>query len=68
MTISTGIITTYAGSGSTGSTSGSFSGDGGLATSATFKEPYGITISTSGTAILILISSVHLSYLVPTTR
>lgn len=65
--MSTGIITTYAGSGATGSTSGSFTGDGGLATSATFNTPYGITISTSGTVILLILS-VYLSYLKSSAR
>jgi len=42
--ISTGLISTFAGS----STSGSFSGDGGAATSATFKNPYGVAVDSSG--------------------
>ncbi len=44
ITVSTGIITTYAGTGTD-----SYSGDGGQATSATFKSPNGLCIDTSGT-------------------
>ena len=44
MTVSTGIITTIAGS----STSGSFSGDNGAATSATLNYPWGIALDSSG--------------------
>jgi sugar lactone lactonase YvrE len=43
VTISTGIITTIAGTGSNG-----FSGDNGPATSATFYEPNGVTIDLTG--------------------
>ena len=56
-----GIITTYAGSGPFGiittgpgcnpyfyCTTGSFSGDGGLATSATMNEPNGVVVNASG--------------------
>ncbi len=43
ITASTGIITTYAGIGSS-----SYSGDGGVATSATLSSPYGLSIDTSG--------------------
>ena len=42
VTVSTGIITTVAGTGTF-----SFSGDGGPATSATFKKPYGVTFDSS---------------------
>ncbi len=42
VTVSTGIITTVAGTGTY-----SFSGDGGPATSATFKKPYGITFDSA---------------------
>ena len=48
VTISTGIISTFAGSGATGSTSGSFSGDNDLATSATLKYPKAIALDASG--------------------
>ncbi len=44
VTISTGIITTYAGNGGTGS----FSGDGGQATAALFYLPAGICLDASG--------------------
>jgi hypothetical protein len=44
VTVSTGIITTIAGS----STSGSYSGDNGAATSATLYNPYGVAVDSSG--------------------
>ena len=44
VTISTGIITTIAGS----STSGSYSGDNGAATSATLYYPWGVAVDASG--------------------
>jgi sugar lactone lactonase YvrE len=44
---STGIITTVVGSGATGG-SGSFCGDGGLATSACLNEPSGVYMDTTG--------------------
>ncbi len=44
VTVSTGIITTVAGS----STSGSYSGDNGPATSATLKYPYGVALDSAG--------------------
>ena len=47
VTVSTGIISTYAGS----STIGSFSGDNDQATSATFYDPVGIAIDLSGSFI-----------------
>ena len=46
VTVSTGIITTIAGTG-TGSVSGNI-GDGGAATSATFNNPYGVALDASG--------------------
>ena len=46
--VSPGIITTIAGSGSTGSTSGSYSGDNGAATSATLNYPAGLALDVSG--------------------
>ena len=48
VTIATGIITTIAGSGATGNTSGSFSGDGGAATSATMSTPFGVALDSAG--------------------
>ena len=44
VTVSTGIITTIAGS----STSGSYSGDGAAATSATLYYPNGVVVDSSG--------------------
>ncbi len=43
MTVSTSIITTIAGTGTS-----SLSGDGGPATSATLKYPYGVSVDASG--------------------
>jgi trimeric autotransporter adhesin len=43
VTKTTGIITTVAGDGTRG-----YSGDGGLATSATLKNPYGVSVDASG--------------------
>ena len=43
VTVSTGIITTIAGTGST-----SYSGDNGAATSATLYSPYGVAVDASG--------------------
>ena len=47
ITASTGIITTIVGSGTSGS-SGSYSGDGFSATSATLNYPRGVVIDSSG--------------------
>ena len=44
--VSTGIITTIAGSGITGT--GSYSGDNGPATSATLNSPGGVALDSSG--------------------
>ncbi len=49
VTVSTGIITTYAGS----STSGSFSGDNGPATSATLNNPADVALDAAGTIYLV---------------
>ncbi len=43
VTVSTGIITTIAGTGATG-----YSGDGGAATSATFYQVFGVATDSSG--------------------
>ena len=43
VTISTGIITTIAGTGTS-----SYSGDNGAATSATLYSPYGVVLDSSG--------------------
>ena len=51
VTVSTGIITTFAGSGTFGD-----SGDGGAATSAELGGPYGVAVDSTGTLS-------HLSYL-----
>ena len=47
ITVSTGIITSIAGSSGT-----SFSGDGGAATSATLNYPHDVTLDTSGNILL----------------
>ena len=57
MTVSTGIITTFTGS----STSGGFSGDGNAASSATLNGPQGIAVDISG--IQSFISSLFSSVL-----
>ncbi len=44
VTVSTGIITTVAGTGST-----VYSGDNGQATSATLYNPHGVTVDSAGT-------------------
>ena len=51
VTVSTGIITTIAGS----STSGSYSGDDGPATSATLYYPTGVSLDASGNYSFIVI-------------
>ena len=51
VTISTGIITTIAGS--TGP--GGFSGDGGAATSAKLNGPYGVAVDSAGTFSFIFL-------------
>ena len=48
VTVSTGIIMTLAGTGTS-----SYTGDGGLATSATLNYPYGIAVDSAGTRSLI---------------
>ncbi len=49
VTVSTGIITKIAGTGSN-----TYSGDGGAATSAALKYPYGVALDASGTTYLLL--------------
>ena len=49
VTISTGIITTVAGTGTA-----SYSGDGSAATSAMISNPYGVAVDASGRTINIL--------------
>ncbi len=51
VTVSTGIITTYAGNGGTGS----YSGDNNQATSASLNYPLGVALDTSGTHYLPLL-------------
>ena len=46
--VATGIISTIDGKGGTGSTSGSYSGDNGAATSATLNSPAGVALDASG--------------------
>jgi len=48
ITVSTGIITTYAGTGAS-----SFSGDGGVASSAALKSPTGLCLDTAGTRYVL---------------
>ena len=52
VTKSTGVITTVAGTGNPG-----YSGDGGLATSATLDSPYGVAVDASGNIYVTEISS-----------
>ncbi len=49
VTISTGIITTYAGTGSA-----TFSGDGGVATAAALYLPSGVAVDSAGKHVLLL--------------
>ncbi len=56
--LSTGIITTFAGTGSQG-----YTGDGGQATSATFYEPIDVVVDTAGIQYITLAKlsdSIHL--------
>ncbi len=57
VTVSTGIITTIAGS-STGPNSGGFSGDGEAATSAKLNSPYGVAVDSAGTSFFIFLMSI----------
>ncbi len=58
VTVSTGIITTYAGS----STSDSLIGDGGPATSATLNYPAGVSIDSSGRSQYLSLHKYHSVY------
>ena len=49
VTVSTGIITTIAGTGST-----TYSGNGGAATSATLYDPEGVAVDSSGRILHLL--------------
>ena len=60
ITVSTGDIITIAGSGGTGTTSGGFSGDDDVATSALLKQPQGIALDSTG-----ILSCVHLCFKIP---
>ena len=59
VTVSTGILSTIAGSGGTCS----FSGDNGLATSATLCYPYGVALDSSGITYRLLFSHIMLTSL-----
>ena len=48
VTVSTGIITTIAGTGSTTIFNGTYSGDNGPATSATLYYPVGVALDSAG--------------------
>ncbi len=58
VTVLTSIITTIAGTGGT-----SYSGDNGLATSATLDHPYGVTVDSSGIITISTICCTVLKYL-----
>jgi len=51
--LSTGFITTFAGSGATGHNMGSFSGDGGAAASATLNNPFDVVLDSSGCLYIV---------------
>ena len=57
VTVSTGIITTFAGAVGIGisSVGGIYNGDGGPATSAGFKYPFAVALDSSGNFILTII-------------
>ncbi len=51
VTVSTGIITTFAGTGT-----GSYSGDGGASTAATLNYPYGVALDLAGSTFINICS------------
>ncbi len=55
VTVSTGIVTTIAGNGSTG-----YSGDNGQASSASLYNPFGVAVDAVGTQSSLLYSQYHL--------
>ena len=57
VTVSTGIITTIAGTGT-----GTYSGDGGAATSAALKSPSGIALDSSGNHTAIFLDNSYKSH------
>ena len=59
VTVSTGIITTIAGYGA-----GSYSGDGGAATSAALWYPYGVALDSSGRVSFDLILYTKMFFLI----
>ena len=59
VTISLGIITTIAGS----STSGGYSGDNGQATAATLDKPHGVTLDSSGFLYILDIFRIYINLL-----
>ncbi len=63
ITVSTGVISTIAGSNSMGS----YSGDGGPATAATMSNPDGVAVDSTGTLYVydVMIRSNHLTLLSP---
>ncbi len=58
VTISTGVISTIAGTGITG-----FSGDGGAATSATLNGPIGVALDSAGLIYLSIFYSIYFSFM-----
>jgi NHL repeat-containing protein len=60
-----GVITIVAGSGTTGTRQGGFSGDGGPATEATLQEPIGVAVDHSGTRVRRVDPSGTIATIVP---
>ena len=60
VTTSTGIITTFAGTGST-----TYSGDNGPATSASLYHPTDVAVDSAGNSLFFAITLVRLTYLIP---